>query len=280
MLILYNLWVTFSFVGAVFIVTYLVAAKLPKRKYYVLWAIAFCILTTLVATGIYRLVVSLTGIDELFRTFLLACNCLIVFVLVTLSLMFSHMCGLWEVLFCATAGYSMQHITQRIVECLSVLFPDMDRLTNAIILIFITLVFYFWMYFFVLRKANMKQISTDAKVQVVVSGTTLIGSFAIEGDKVSLVGPDGEYSNLIKVNGQSLNYTPMALKNEFSEFTLGTIQLKEGLNVIEIVVNNESGAMGGTYKAVGFMTDYLRLADYGDASFTWSPIYDNLEVVK
>lgn len=109
---------------------------------------------------------------------------------------------------------------------------------------------------------------------------SLIGSFAIEGNAVSSIGPTGEYSNLITVNGQSLNYSPISIKNEFSEFNLGSIQLKEGLNVIEIVVNNSSGAMGGTYKAVGFMTDYIRFADYGDAEFTWSPVYDNLEVVQ
>ena len=108
---------------------------------------------------------------------------------------------------------------------------------------------------------------------------TLVGCFAIEGDKVSQIGPDGEYSNLIKVNGQSLNYSPMSLGNTFAEYTLGTIQLTEGLNVIEIVVNNSSSAMGGTYKAVSFMTDYIKLTNYGSATFTWSPIYDNLEVV-
>ena len=41
-------------------------------------------------------------------------------------------------------------------------------------------------------------------------------------------------------------------------------------------MDNDNTVMGGTYRAVGFMTDYIRLAD-ADASFTWSPIYDNLE---
>lgn len=109
---------------------------------------------------------------------------------------------------------------------------------------------------------------------------TLIGSFAKESDLIDVIGPTGDSSNLIKVNGESINYTPMALKREFAEYTLADIQLKEGLNVIEILVNNNNTVMGVTYRAVGFMTDYIRLANYGTASLSWSPVYDNLEVVN
>lgn len=110
---------------------------------------------------------------------------------------------------------------------------------------------------------------------------TLIGSFAIESDKINApIGPDGKYSNLIKVNGQSIDYAPMTLSDKFAEYTLADIQLNEGVNVIEIVVNNSNLDMGSTYRAVSFMTDYIRLENYGTASFRWSPIYDNLEVIS
>lgn len=110
---------------------------------------------------------------------------------------------------------------------------------------------------------------------------TLIGSFAIESDKIrGTIGPDGAYSNLIKVNGQSIDYTPMSLTDKFAEYTLADIQLKEGVNVIEIVVNNSNTDMGSTYRAVSFMTDYIRLSNYGSATLSWSPIYDNLEVIS
>lgn len=107
---------------------------------------------------------------------------------------------------------------------------------------------------------------------------TLIGSFAIEGTPRQ-IGPTGENANEIRVNGTALNYAPMTLQTTFAEYTIGSIQLKEGTNVIEIVVANSSTAMGGTYKAVGFMTDYIKIADHGSAQLTWSPIFDNLEVV-
>lgn len=109
---------------------------------------------------------------------------------------------------------------------------------------------------------------------------TLVGSFAKESDLIDVIGPSGDSSNLILVNGVSLDYAPMTLKNTFEEYTLGKIQLQKGLNVIEIVVNNHNTAMGVTYRAVGFMTDYLKITDHGTATLSWSPIYDNLEVVN
>ena len=46
--------------------------------------------------------------------------------------------------------------------------------------------------------------------------------------------------------------------------------------MIEFVVDNDTTVMGGTYRAVGFMTDYIRLADSA-ATCTLSPIFDNRE---
>lgn len=109
---------------------------------------------------------------------------------------------------------------------------------------------------------------------------TLIGSFAKESDLIDVIGSTGDSSNLILVNGESVNYSPLRLTQKFAEYTLANIKLKEGLNVIEIFVNNNNTVMGVTYRAVGFMTDYLRLTNYGTAKLSWSPIYDNLEAVN
>lgn len=106
---------------------------------------------------------------------------------------------------------------------------------------------------------------------------TLVGNFAVENEKISNISNAGDYSNLIKVNGQSIDYS-LNLSLIFQEHTVGQIQLQEGLNVIEIVVNNSNTILGGTYKGVGFNTDYIKLVDT-DATFTWSPIYDNLEAL-
>lgn len=105
---------------------------------------------------------------------------------------------------------------------------------------------------------------------------TLIGNLAVEGD-AKTIGSVGENSTLLKVNGESVTYS-INLIPVFAEYNIATVQLKEGKNVIEFIVNNRNTVMGGTYRAVGFMTDYIRLAG-SDATFTWSPVYDNLEVI-
>lgn len=107
---------------------------------------------------------------------------------------------------------------------------------------------------------------------------TLKGSFVVENQLISQIGSSGDYSTLIKVNGTSIDYS-LNLSLVFQEYTIGTVQLKEGLNTIEIVVNNSSTVLGGTYKAAGFNTDYIKLDDC-DAELSWSPIYDNLEEVQ
>ena len=89
------------------------------------------------------------------------------------------------------------------------------------------------------------------------------------------VSSTGENATAIRVNGQDIPYS-LTLLRIFQEYEIATIDLVEGENIIEFVVDNDNTVMGGTYRAVGFMTDYIRLADCG-ATLTWSPIYDNLE---
>ena len=91
------------------------------------------------------------------------------------------------------------------------------------------------------------------------------------------VGSTGENATAIRVNGEDITYS-LTLVRIFQEVEIGTVSLNEGENVIEFVVANDNTVMGGTYRAVGFMTDYIKLTDT-DAEFTWSPIYDNLESI-
>lgn len=122
-----------------------------------------------------------------------------------------------------------------------------------------------------------------------VSGVTLIASLAAEFDPNLSIGPTGENAFQFMVNGVALNYNAfkvgdgngskdMSYKSGFREFTISTsVSLKEGLNVIELVTDNDNAeAMGGTMKAVAPMVDYIRLSNYGSATLTWKPVYDNL----
>ena len=102
----------------------------------------------------------------------------------------------------------------------------------------------------------------------------LVANLAVEVDSMD-VASSGENATTIRVNGKEIEYQVKLLRL-FQEVEIASIELNEGENTIEFVVANDNTVMGGTYRAVGFMTDYIKLND-STATFTWSPIYDNLE---
>ena len=106
---------------------------------------------------------------------------------------------------------------------------------------------------------------------------TLKASLVVENPLIANIGSTGDYAVQFKVNGTAIDYS-LTIGTTFMEYTIGTIQLQEGLNTIDIVVDNSSLVLGGTYKAAGFNTDYIKLDDCA-ADLSWSPIYDNLEEV-
>ncbi len=119
-----------------------------------------------------------------------------------------------------------------------------------------------------------------------VSNATLQVSAAIEGQASATFGPTGDNAWKVTVNGTELNYTPFSLSipgtiqpsstSDFKLFTLGNISLKKGENIIQLITDNDHSVIGGTTRANAPMVDYIKLANYGSASLSWSPVYDNL----
>ena len=97
------------------------------------------------------------------------------------------------------------------------------------------------------------------------------------------VAPTGNYGWQVMVNGQEFKYEPFTMTGEiiannataFAMYTLGTINLKAGENVIQFVTNNENTIIGGTTKAFAPMMDCIKLTG-GSASLSYHPVYDNL----
>ncbi len=97
------------------------------------------------------------------------------------------------------------------------------------------------------------------------------------------VGPTGENAWALTVNDQAVNYTPITLAEEldgtaspFKMYTLGTINLKEGKNVITFTTDNEHKVIGGTTLAFAPMIDCIQLTGAGSVELSYHPIYDNL----
>ncbi len=106
------------------------------------------------------------------------------------------------------------------------------------------------------------------------------------------IAPNGEYGYAIIVNDTPLDYAPITItgtdvsgggqfKGTFSEYKVSvTITLKKGQNVIQLMTNNATPSIGGTTTATAPMVDYIRLDGVGDATLTWSPVYDNIYKTK
>ena len=113
---------------------------------------------------------------------------------------------------------------------------------------------------------------------------TLQANLATEFVTGVTVGPTGDYAWQVKVNGTDLNYSPISFSgtlnaannsSPFALYTLGTINLKQGENVIEFITANDNHAIGGTTRAFAPMMDCIKLTG-GSASLSYHPVYDNL----
>lgn len=111
-----------------------------------------------------------------------------------------------------------------------------------------------------------------------VKNASLVISATQEFQAGLAIGPDNVNANKIRVNGNEIKYSDITLPvRQLAEYTIGNIELIEGENIIEIEVANDNRPLGGTYKAVGFIIDYIKINNIGSAQLSWSPIFDNLE---
>ena len=111
-----------------------------------------------------------------------------------------------------------------------------------------------------------------------VSNVTLVARLATEQGSVTF-GPTGDNVNQFGykfvVNGTALDYAPITPSANFADFTISTsVSLKQGENVIELIVDNDRPS--GTMTAVGPTIDCIKLSGYGSAQLSWKPEYDNI----
>lgn len=119
---------------------------------------------------------------------------------------------------------------------------------------------------------------SGVKLYACLATEIVVGGFAIA--------PDGDYGFQFIVNGESMDYGEVDLSGlehadlgqeatRFGEFYICDISLNEGLNVIQLVTNNDNTECGGTMGAVAPEVDYIRL-ETSEATLSWHPEYDNL----
>ncbi len=88
----------------------------------------------------------------------------------------------------------------------------------------------------------------------------------------------------VEINGSDLKYDPLIFtgikdgmleKRAFTDFYMGKISLKEGNNVIKLIVNNDIKGPGGTMWAAAPLVDNMTI--YTGSTLTWTPMEDNIK---
>ncbi len=194
-----DLWGSASFVCAVFIAIFLVGSGMPKRRHFIVLSCLLCAAVVLLSWG-YNHLIFIFQLNQLVRLTLMVSNCLLVFFLSLAAVWLAFECSKWEALFCTTAGYCMQHISQRCVASIMLFVPEMNSLIEAALLIILTTAFYFLMWLFVIRKTKVDNSIADGKIQMVVSIVTLIVAICLNSFASTLITMAGARPLTVFVN--------------------------------------------------------------------------------
>ena len=158
---------TLSYVIAAFLGMLMVGCRLPRKPRFSLRAAACC-----AGISAARYTVLVYGID-LARPLLgneliwfYTTTNLLVFLLCFLGVGVCYRCNVWAMLFCATAGYSLQYITHKIYELLPLLGPTPSKLGETALVLLIAGAAYLPIWYFYFRRANHMGMFQKHKLQI------------------------------------------------------------------------------------------------------------------
>lgn len=176
-------WGALGYIIAVYVAVMMVAYKMPRRKNFTVRLI----ITLLALIGykfLFDYIYSLLPFEGLLLLFFRTSDSFIIYILCAVSVAVCFESNFWAVLFCATAGYCMQHMSQRTYLILISLTKLSNAYLNAFLLIAITALFYVSIYFLFIKPADYRGVMLDNKVQISVSFfaifiTIFLNSFAL-----------------------------------------------------------------------------------------------------
>ena len=227
-------WGNISYIAALFVGTWLVAYKMPKRKHFWIRLVGAVILITAIKLLLDRLFVFGKPLREV-----VTINVLISFVLYLLTcggVMLCFKCDVLAALFCGTAGYCMQHISQRTDKILASAFSvsNLHPIVSALILIAITALVYAGIYFTLIKPRDCSCIIVDNKIQLIVTVlvilcTIFLNTFASwltrdKALKIYLM----LFSVFVGLLGLMLEFNMLSLKNIERENSIINRLMEEG----------------------------------------------------
>lgn len=172
-----DIWGTFSYVGAVIIAAFLVSNRLPHRSNYWLRLLSGFIVIFAISFAFEQGVAALT-MPLYARLTVRTMNCALVFLLTMGLIRLSCVCSVWQALFCVTTGYCMEHSSYKLYSIIQALMPvEMSFLASTMLTIAMRALVYVLLACTLIRKANLRNIETDSKVQMIAA--LIIVVFAI-----------------------------------------------------------------------------------------------------
>ena len=161
---------TISYVFAAFAGMMIVGCRLPAKKCFwlrvVISSVVICLFRYLLLVEIIPLLGDTIGSSGMI---VLATVNLSVTVLCALAVGFCHKANLWAILFCTSAGYSMQFITHEIYKFLPLFGFSPTKWEETMLLALITAVPYFLIWYFYFRRTNHVGMYQEHKLQIVIT---------------------------------------------------------------------------------------------------------------
>lgn len=172
------LWGSVSYVAAVFIATWLVGLQVERRSLFWLRTLLCLVASCLIVWG-YDWVIRFAAEQETLYFILRMCDCICVIAAMMASVALCFRGDIWSVLFCVTAGYCMQHVAKTVSYILETLFSVDSDHAQAIVLVLVSAAIYAALYFFVIKRKKVRDISVDNAMQILVALIVMVASIFI-----------------------------------------------------------------------------------------------------
>ena len=185
-MLFYRFWGAMSYILALYVAVMLVAWKIPRRSMFWL-RVALCFACIVAYKYLFDYILSLLEYEEIVILVIRTLDSFVLYVLGAVSVAVCFKSNFWATLFCSTAGYCMQHMSQRTYRIIIYLVRGLDNACiNALLLSAFTAAFYVAIYFMFIKKSEYGGTMLDNKVQISVSFfavliTIFLNSFAMFG---------------------------------------------------------------------------------------------------
>lgn len=166
------IWGAFSYVAAVFVAVLLAEWQHPKKDRFAIRAICAFVIVFGMLLAYDRLIDLVEG--DTLHFILNILDCLVVFfgVLAVMGMCFSA--DFWVGLFCTTVGYCMQHMTKVLSDLIGIFIGIDQWWMKAVVLTLVTVICYWLIYVFVLKRRRGEYYSVDSALQTIMSVAVIL----------------------------------------------------------------------------------------------------------